>query len=75
MARRAVVGVFESNVASRFGGTPMSVEEESLKPFAKEILPVLNPGKAKRQRNSILRLVCLLEIKRAPLTRAPKCFT
>ncbi|MEM9358920.1 MAG: LLM class flavin-dependent oxidoreductase [Pseudomonadota bacterium] len=39
--RREVVGDFELNVAFRFGGTPMSVAEEGLKLFAKEVLPVL----------------------------------
>lgn len=39
--RRNVVGDFELNVAFRFGGTPMSVAEEGLKLFAKEVLPVL----------------------------------
>lgn len=39
--RRELVGDFELNVSFRFGGTPMSVAEESLKLFAKEVLPVL----------------------------------
>ncbi len=45
--RRAVVGDFELNVAFRFGGTPMSVAEEGLKLFAKEVLPVLKTWEPK----------------------------
>jgi len=43
--RREIVGDFELNVAFRFGGTPMSVAEEGLKLFAKEVLPVLKTWK------------------------------
>jgi alkanesulfonate monooxygenase SsuD/methylene tetrahydromethanopterin reductase-like flavin-dependent oxidoreductase (luciferase family) len=44
--RREIVGDFELNVSFRFGGTPMSVAEEGLKLFAKEVLPVLKSWKA-----------------------------
>ncbi len=40
-ARREVVGDFELNVAWRFGGIPYDIAEQSLRLFAKEVLPVL----------------------------------
>jgi alkanesulfonate monooxygenase SsuD/methylene tetrahydromethanopterin reductase-like flavin-dependent oxidoreductase (luciferase family) len=40
-ARRALVGDFELNVCFRFGGVPYGKAEQSLRLFAKEVLPVL----------------------------------
>jgi hypothetical protein len=40
--RRSVVGDFELATSFRFGGTPFSVAEKSLRLYAKEVLPVLH---------------------------------
>ena len=39
--RRSLLGLFELNVAFRFGGTPFEVSVRGLRLFAKEVLPVL----------------------------------
>jgi hypothetical protein len=39
--RRSLLGLFELNVAFRFGGTPYEVSKRGLRLFAKEVLPVL----------------------------------
>ncbi len=44
-ARRQVIGDFELDVAFRFGGIPYETAEQSLKLFAKEVLPVLQSWK------------------------------
>ena len=44
--RRAAVGEFELCTSFRFGGTPYPLAEESLRLYAKEILPVLKSWKA-----------------------------
>ncbi|GGC93855.1 hypothetical protein GCM10010994_59560 [Chelatococcus reniformis] len=47
--RRRVIGDFDFAAGFRFGGTPYALAEESLKLFAKEVLPVLKtwgPAKA-----------------------------
>jgi hypothetical protein len=44
-ARRGVIGDFELDVAFRFGGIPYGTAEQSLKLFAKEVLPVLQSWK------------------------------
>ena len=43
--RRAAVGEFELCTSFRFGGTPYSLAEQSLRLYAKEILPVLHAWK------------------------------
>ena len=40
-ARRAAVGEFELCTSFRFGGTPYELAENSLRLYAKEVLPVL----------------------------------
>jgi alkanesulfonate monooxygenase SsuD/methylene tetrahydromethanopterin reductase-like flavin-dependent oxidoreductase (luciferase family) len=44
-ARREVIGEFELDIAFRFGGIPYPTAEQSLKLFAKEVLPVLQSWK------------------------------
>ena len=39
--RRALLGNFEMNVSFRFGGIPFELAEQSLRLFAKEVLPVV----------------------------------
>ena len=40
-ARREVIGDFELNASFRFGGIPFPVAEQSMRLFAKEVLPVI----------------------------------
>ena len=40
--RRSVVGDFELATSFRFGGMPFPVAEESMRLFAREVLPVLH---------------------------------
>ena len=40
--RRSVVGDFELATSFRFGGIPFPVAEESMRLFAREVLPVLH---------------------------------
>jgi alkanesulfonate monooxygenase SsuD/methylene tetrahydromethanopterin reductase-like flavin-dependent oxidoreductase (luciferase family) len=44
--RRAAVGEFELCTSFRFGGTPYKLAEQSMRLYAKEILPVLKSWKA-----------------------------
>ena len=43
--RRDIIGDFELATSFRFGGTPYKVAEQSIKLFAKEVLPVLKSWK------------------------------
>ena len=43
--RREIIGDFELATSFRFGGTPYEVAEQSIKLFAKEVLPVLKSWK------------------------------
>ncbi|SVE09849.1 uncharacterized protein METZ01_LOCUS462703, partial [marine metagenome] len=43
--RLEIIGDFELATSFRFGGTPYHVAEQSIKLFAKEVLPVLKSWK------------------------------
>jgi alkanesulfonate monooxygenase SsuD/methylene tetrahydromethanopterin reductase-like flavin-dependent oxidoreductase (luciferase family) len=47
--RREVVGDFELATSFRFGGIPLAVAEQSLRLFAKEVLPVLHSWRTPRR--------------------------
>jgi hypothetical protein len=44
--RRDLIGNFELATSFRFGGTPYEVAEQSLKLYAKEVLPVVQSWQA-----------------------------